>query len=361
MPENGRKGAPSATAEGSAKGQGTAPETGRVTIADIAREAGVSVPTVSKVLNGHSHVSPVTREKVESLLESHHYLRRRSRPARTVGLIDLVIDELDSPWSVEVIRGVDEVAAGHRTGVVVTAVHGRAADTVRWLDNIAQRGSDGVILTVTELSPVHRRKLQDLNTPLVLVDPVGTPDPGVPSVGATNWHGGLAATQHLLELGHRRIAILTGPENVLCARARLDGYRAALEGAGIPVDPALVADGVFRHASGFSAMNGLLALADPPTAVFACSDLQALGAYEALRRAGLGVGRDVSMVGFDDLPTAAWASPPLTTVRQPLSEMAGMAARMVLQGVGTVLPGGTQRLELATELVVRESTAPPPH
>jgi LacI family transcriptional regulator len=330
----------------------------RVTIAAIAQEAGVSVATVSKVLNGHSQVSDSTREKVEALLESHNYLRRRSRPTHTVGLIDLVINELDSPWSVELVRGVEEYAAQHRTGVVVTAVHRRPADTLRWLDNLAQRGSDGVILAVTELAQAQRRQVQALNAPLVVVDPVGNPDPSIPSVGATNWHGGLTATQHLLELGHRRIGLLAGPEDVLSARARLDGYRAALEGAGIPVDPRLMRPGDFHHGTGLTGMSELLALPDPPTAVFACSDLQALGAYEALRHAGLQVGRDVSIIGFDDLPTSSWSSPPLTTVRQPLSQMAAMAARIVLQGVDTVLPGGMRRLELATELVVRASTGP---
>ncbi|MFC1420907.1 LacI family DNA-binding transcriptional regulator [Streptacidiphilus cavernicola] len=333
-------------------------ETPRVTIADIAREAGVSVPTVSKVLNGHAQVAQGTRDRVEALLEKHNYLRRRSRPTRSVELIDLVINEIDSPWSVEVIQGVEREAARHGVGVVITAVHGRPADILRWLDNLTRRGSDGVILAVTALPAGQRRKIQDLRVPLVVVDPVGNPDPAIPSVGATNWPGGLAATQHLLALGHRRIGIITGPTDIQCARARLDGYRAALEGGGIAVDPDLIRRGDFHHETGFSGMRELLALDRPPTAVFACSDLQALGAYEAIRQAGLHVGTDVSVVGFDDVASAAWASPPLTTVRQPLGEMAAMGARIVLKGVDAVLPGGTQRLELATDLVIRESTGP---
>ncbi|MEE4543348.1 LacI family DNA-binding transcriptional regulator [Streptomyces sp. V4-01] len=344
---------------GRTKGPEQADPQARVTIADIAGEAGVSVATVSKVLNGHAHVAEATRGKVEALLESHNYLRRRSRPTRTVGLIDLVINELDSPWSVEVVRGVEETTAQHDSGLVVTAVHGRSADTLRWLNNLAKRGSDGVILAVTALAPGQRRTVQELGVPLVVVDPVGNPDASIPSVGATNWHGGLAATQHLLGLGHRRIGIITGPDDVLSARARLDGYRAALESAGLGVDPALEARGDFHHETGFTGARELLALPDRPTAIFASSDLQALGAYDAVRRAGLQVGRDVSIVGFDDLPAASWASPPLTTVRQPLSDMAAMAARIVLQGVEAVLPGGMRRMELATELVERESTAPP--
>ncbi|WP_129312241.1 LacI family DNA-binding transcriptional regulator [Streptomyces sp. L2] len=333
---------------------------GRVTIAEIAREAGVSVATVSKVLNGHAHVADATRQKVEALLESHNYLRRRSRPTHTVGLVDLVLNELDSPWAVEVIRGAEETAAQHGSGLVVSAVHGRPADILRWLDNLTRRGSDGVILAVTALTKGQRRKVQDLGVPLVVVDPVGNPDPTIPSVGATNWHGGLAATQHLIGLGHRRIGIITGPDDVLSARARLDGYRAALESAGIDVDPALEVRGDFHHGTGFDGARHLLALPEPPTAVFASSDLQALGAYDAARSAELQVGRDLSIVGFDDLPIASWASPPLTTVRQPLSDMAAMAARIVMQGVDNVLTGGMRRIELATVLVERESTGRPP-
>jgi LacI family transcriptional regulator len=243
---------------------------------------------------------------------------------------------------------------------VVSAVHGRPADVLRWLDNLTQRGSDGVVLAVTALTSAQRRKIQGLGAPLVVVDPVGNPDPSIPSVGATNWHGGLAATQHLLELGHRRIGVITGPDDVLSARARLDGYRAALEGAGVGVDPALEIRGDFHHQTGLTGAESLLALPDPPTAIFASSDLQALGAYDAVRRAGLQVGRDISIVGFDDLPTAAWSSPPLTTIRQPLSDMAAMAARIVIQGVDNVLPGGMTRIELATTLVERESTGRPP-
>jgi LacI family transcriptional regulator len=180
----------------------------------------------------------------------------------------------------------------------------------------------------------------------------------VPTIGATNWAGGLSATEHLLSLGHRRIGFIAGPRRLLCSRARLDGYRAGLEAAGVAVADELLYQGDFYHESGFAGGSALLELADPPTAIFAASDQMAFGVYEAVRRRGLRVPDDVSVVGFDDLPEDRWSSPPLTTVRQPLTEMGALAARTVLrlaQGEAIESP----RVELATELVVRDSTATP--
>ncbi len=179
-----------------------------------------------------------------------------------------------------------------------------------------------------------------------------------PSIGATNWNGGLAATRHLLGLGHRRIAVVGGPADILCSRARMDGYRAAMDAAGVAIDPDLVSHGEFQVEEGVRKGRALLRRSDPPTAVIAGNDLQALGVYQAAREARLHIPEDLSVVGFDDLPVAQWVGPPLTTVRQPLVEMAIAAAELVLAMARGEQPGQT-RVELATELVVRESTAPP--
>ncbi|GAB4005136.1 hypothetical protein GCM10029992_52090 [Glycomyces albus] len=152
---------------------------------------------------------------------------------------------------------------------------------------------------------------------MVVLDPAGGPTMEAPAIGATNWAGGLAATEHLIELGHRRIGFIHGPKQVLASRARFDGYRAALDAAGLPYDPTLVYDGDFYHQSGFDAAKELMALDDVPTAIFASSDQMAFGAYEAIRQRGLRIPEHVSIVGFDDLPESRWTSPPLTTVRQP--------------------------------------------
>lgn len=328
----------------------------KVTITAIAQAAGVSVPTVSRVVNGRSDVAPETRAKVEDLLRQHGYRRRTSAPGDRAALLDLVFNDLDSPWAVEIIRGVEDVAHAAGVGTVVSAIHGRAGSARQWMKNLRDRASDGVILVTSVLEPVLHEELRRLNVPIVVVDPAGSPTLEAPTVGATNWAGGMAATEHLLSLGHRRIGFIAGPPRLLCSRARLDGYRAALEGAGIPVDDALIVPGDFYHASGSTGASALLDLRKPPTAVFAASDQMALGAIEALRRRGLRVPEDMSVVGFDDLPEVRWLSPPLTTVRQPLTEMGKVAARTVLRlARGEELD--SPRLELATELVVRASTA----
>ncbi|MEV4754998.1 LacI family DNA-binding transcriptional regulator [Micromonospora sp. NPDC049559] len=336
----------------------TVDEGRRITITAIAQEAGVSVPTVSRVLNGRNDVAPQTRERVEELLRRHGYRRRATRARAGASLIDLVFNDLDSPWAVEIIRGVEDVAHAAGVGTVVSAIHRRSTSTRQWLQNLRTRATDGVILVSSDLAPPVHAELRRLNVPMVLVDPAGVPSLDIPTIGATNWAGGLRATEHLLSLGHRRIGLIAGPPRLLCSRARLDGCRAALEAAGVPLPEELVMPGDFYHESGFSGATAMLDLPEPPTAIFASSDQMAFGAYEAVRRRGLRVPDDISVVGFDDLPEARWASPPLTTVRQPLAEMGLLAARTVLR-LAQGEPVETPRVELSTDLVVRDSTAPP--
>ena len=327
-----------------------------MTIAHIAELAGVSIPTVSKVINGRADVSAETRERVEAIIRENGY----QRPEKSVrsGLLELVFHELESAWAIEIIRGVEEVARENDLAVVMSELQGRRTPGRGWVEGVLARRPIGVILVFSQLSDGQRAQLETRGIPFVVVDPDGEPGHETPSVGATNWSGGLSATRHLLELGHRRIGMISGPSRVLCSRARVDGYRAALETAGLKVDPALIRYGDFHVESGFAQGRHLLELDDPPTAIFAGSDLQALGVYEAARQAGLRIPEDLSVVGFDDLSVARWVGPPLTTVRQPLVEMAAAGARMLLDLVRGERPT-LNRLELATTLVVRHSTAPP--
>jgi LacI family transcriptional regulator len=340
------------------KGRTTGKRTaGRITLAVIAAEAGVSLPTVSKVVNGRPDVAADTRARVGRLLDEYQYTRVGTGRQRRSGLIDLVFSGLDSPWAVEILRGVEEWGASYETRVAVSAVRHGNARPASWTSALASHDTDGVIVVISEVTEDQLRQLRSGGIPLVVVDPANPPPPDLVSVGATNWAGGLEATEHLLGLGHRRIAAIGGPEDYLCSRARIDGYRSALERAGVAFDRALVRHGDFQHEGGFLAGRDLLDLKPGPTAIFACNDQQALGVYEAARRCGLRIPQDLSVVGFDDLPVARWLSPPLTTVRQPLAEMGRTAAQMLGELIQN-RPLPTSRVELSTELITRESTGP---
>jgi LacI family transcriptional regulator len=330
----------------------------RTTLAAIAAEAGVSLPTVSKVVNGRPDVAPSTRARVEQLLDQHQYSRSGLRRHRRSGLVDLVFNGLDSPWAVEILRGVEEWGAQHETAVAVSSVRHGDARPASWTSALASHDTDGVILVTTTLTDTQIHQLRSAGIPLVVIDPANTPPPDIPSVGATNWAGALVATDHLLSLGHRRIGAITGPIDMLCSLARLDGYRSGLERAGVRFDRTQVRYGDFQHEGGFARAVELLDLPEPPTAIFAGSDQHAFGVYEAARQRGLRIPEDLSVVGFDELPVARWASPPLTTVRQPLAEMGSAAAQMLGELIED-RPLRSTRVELSTELIVRESTAAP--
>ena len=328
----------------------------RVTIAMIAREAGVSVPTVSKVLNDRGEVADDTRQRVKDLLAAAGY-RRRGRPASTtVGLVDFVITELDTPWACELLRGAEKEAHRLGCGLVLTVTHDSRTVPREWLKTLAARRSDGVVLVFSRVQEAVTEQLRPLNTPFVVVDPVGGFDPEVPSIGATNWAGGFAATEHLTGLGHTRIGMIAGPKGMMCSEERIDGYRAALGRTGIRVDRRFIRHGDFYPDGGQRGAAALLDLADPPTAIFAGSDQQARGVYDEARARGLRIPEDLSVIGFDDVDICEWMSPRLTTIRQPLTQMARLAIRTVLQHPS---PSGERplRVELATSLVVRESTA----
>jgi LacI family xylobiose transport system transcriptional regulator len=329
---------------------------GGLTVAGIARLAGVSAPTVSKVLNGRSGVAQSTRQRVEEVLRERGY--RRPEPVGPAAVLELVFHALESMWVLEIMRGVEQVAREHELAVVVTEMQGRLTPGRAWAEQVLARRPAGVVAVFSELTAEQQLQLASRAIPLVVLDPTGEPLHETPSVGATNWSGGLAATRHLLELGHRRVAMISGPTEWLCCRARLDGYRAAMDAAGVPVDPELVRASILYEEGGLRDGRELLRLPDPPTAVVTANDLQAVGVYEAARQAGVRIPADLSVVGFDDLPFTQWTGPPLTTVRQPLVDMGATAARMVLS-----LASGQQlahtRVELATSLVVRQSTAPP--
>jgi LacI family transcriptional regulator len=329
----------------------------RVTIAEIAAFAGVSVPTVSKVLNGRADVAEATRRRVQQIMIDRGYQRRASGAQRPVGLIDMVVPTLDSPWIIEVLRGAEAEARKVGSQIVVTSTGTAPVGDRLWLDRLATRRSDGLVLVVSEAGREAVEQLAALHTPVVLLDPVGGSDPSFATVGATNWAGSLNAVEHLVSLGHRRIAALSGHPQLVCSQERVEGYRAALGRAGIAVDERLVHFGHFGTRDGRTGAHRVLDVPDPPTAIFAGSDMQAFGVYQEAAARGLRIPEDLSVVGFDDIAFSQLMTPPLTTVRQPMARMAAEAVRLVLDaGEGT--PDPPPRVELATHLVVRGSTGP---
>ena len=330
------------------------------TMAEIAALAGVSKPTVSKVMNRQPGVAAATRERVEHVIAERGYVRHgaaRALSAGRAGSVNLVVKEVDNAYFMEIIQGVEETLERAGLSMVLTATRDEARRHRRWMARVIEHGTDGAILVLPDEHFARLEELRGHGIPVALVDDRGESPADLPSVGATNFAGGFAAAEHLLSLGHRRIAVVGGPP-FKSTRARLAGYRTALQEAGVQPDPRLERSGGFVAETGYEAARALLRAPEPPTAIFAGNDLQAIGVYRALYEAGLRAPDDMSVVGFDDLPLARLLTPALSTVRQPVREMGALATRMLLRIIaGEKLESA--RVELATSLVVRESSAPP--
>jgi LacI family xylobiose transport system transcriptional regulator len=322
----------------------------------IAGLAGVSPATVSKVLNGQAGVAADTRQRVEAMLREHGY--RRPQVTEPAAAIEVVSYGLEGDLTIEIVAGAERVARQHDLAVGFTNALNQAPVTRSWAEQLLARRPLGAIVVHSHFTPEQHEQLAVSGIPVVALDPMGEPAHPTPSVGATNWSGGVTATRHLLELGHRRIAVISGPSDYMCARARLDACRAALDTGGAPLDEKLVRSGRFQTDDGLRLAAELIDLPDRPSAIICGNDLQALGVYEAARRAGLRIPQDLSVVGFDDINLARCFPPPLTTVRQPFADMGEAAAHMLLSLAAGKIPLQT-RVELATTLVVRQSTARP--
>lgn len=320
----------------------------------------MTVPTVSKVLNGRSDVSQATRERVTEQLQRAGYpLETSDRSAaeaasRQVDLVDLVVPGVAGSWVTSMMSGVEEVVSGAGKDIVVTVAHDRVGPAT-WVDRLIARGSRAAVLALVTPTEDEYRRLRESGVDLVALDPGADPSGGVPTVGATNWAGGFSATEHLLDLGHRRIGLVAGVPHHRYGQARADGYRSALTLHGVEHRQDLVRFGNWTKSGAAAAAAELLGLSEPPTAIFACSDRMALGVYECAAGAGLRIPQDLSVIGFDDLPEARWLTPSLTTVRQPVGEMGATAARILLRLTETHRDP-VERHELSTQLVVRGST-----
>ena len=330
---------------------------------EVARLAGVSRATASKALNGRSDVSSATRDRVASAASELGYQGVGAGP--TVPLIGLVADNMTTTYTLDILRGATTAAMAAGVGLVTQYSEGLPPAGAHplsdsWFEQVKRSGWLGVIVVTTKLSRRQLKKVAELQLATVAIDPGNALPPGVTSIGATNWNGGVEATEHLIRLGHRRIGFVRGTTGSVPAAERLQGYLSALMMHDLPHDARLVAGDEFSAEAGLRAGLELLSLSPDvrPTGVFAANDAIALGVYQAARQLGLHVPDDLSVVGFDDSLLAPLVTPPLTTVNQPLEDM-GAAAVRTLVDLSQSRPVTAGPIRLATSLSVRASTAPP--
>ena len=330
----------------------------RVTIRQVAETAGVSIATVSRVVNGHSDVSPHTREAVQRVLREHGYQAgARSRSAPT-GLVGVMMPVVHPGYFAEILSGASEALYEHDLRVMLCPTRHSHERETSLLDRLAGGEADGAVLVLPEESAAELLALADHGFPVVIVDPRTEVPEGIPVVCAAHSSGATQATRHLLDLGHRRIGVIGGPEGWMATQERLRGYQAALAGAGVLPDPSLVRYSDFRISGGRGEAAALLDLPDPPTAVFAFNDSMAIGVMQEAAARGLRVPAELSVVGFDDTVEASVVVPGLTTVRQPLAEMGRTAVSLLLRQLQN-RRFEPLRMEIETRLVLRDSTAAP--
>jgi LacI family transcriptional regulator len=327
----------------------------RVTIRDVAERAGVSVATVSKVINQRYGVAANTFAKVQSVIQELGYeasLVAQSLRNHQTNVIGILVADLE-PFSTELLKGAGDAIRGSGFELVVYSAGGRVGDHVGWERRYLSRLSgtlvDGAVLVTPTVVDVQYA------APVVAVDPHTGPS-GLPTVDSDNFTGARLAVEHLLELGHRRIGLISGRPDLQSARLREGGYRQALAGAGIDVAEDLIAVGEYDPEVSTRAARALLSRSDRPTAIFAANDLSAIATIGVARELGLDVPGEVSVVGFDNLPESALAAPPLTTVNQPIRAMGRHAIEMLITLIRGEQPD-TAHLTLATELVIRQTTA----
>jgi LacI family transcriptional regulator len=337
--------------------RGNAADSGKVTLEMVAAAAGVSPSTVSRIMNGTAVVSDDKRAAVDEAIASLGFVPNPTARALAGGRsysIGVVTQAIDSPFYGGALRGIEDQLSPAGYSPLFVSGHWDAKLEARCIETLRSRRVDGVIVLTGRLSDtVLGSVAQQLP---VVVTGRQLRAAGLFSLSFDNVEGARLATHHLLALGHRRIAFITGDMRHPDARERLKGYRAALEAAGVSPDPALQVPGNFTEDSGRMAVERLLDSRTPFTAIFAANDQMAFGASLALYRHGMRVPHDVSLMGFDDVASATYTVPPLTTVHHPVTELGQLAAAAMLQLLAGETPA--QRLPLP-RVMVRESTAPP--
>ena len=328
-------------------------------IKDVAFRAGVSVTTVSHVVNGTRFVKDNARLRVEAAVRELSYVPSgvaRSLKRNTTHTFGMLIPNNSNPYFAEILRGVEDrcFAAGYN--VILCNSNDDAKRQASYLRVLAEKRIDGLVLVATDRDDTLRATLRELKIPLVLLDRE-IPGLACDLVEVDHVAGGLIATRHLLELGHPCVACISGPPELLPSSQRRAGWKQALAGAGVERREGDLARGDFSSRGGYLAMQVLLAHKPRPSAVFVCNDLMAFGALAAAHEAGVAVPEQLSLVGFDDIELAAFSTPALTTVAQPKQQMGTMAAELLLERLQTSR-SEERRVILVPELKIRASSAP---
>jgi len=330
-----------------------------VSIKDIAQAAGVSHSTVSRALADSPLISEAARQRIQALAGQMGYVP--NVPARSLVLgrtntIGVVVTTIADPFVAEVVQGIETTAHASGYSVILTGSDNDPEREVQSVEMLRGRRADAVIVTSSRIGDLYQDDLQETGVPVVLINSHN--DQGharVVSISVDNRHGGYVATQHLLNLGHRRIAYVAGLPAHSDDLDRYAGYQDALREAGVPLDERLVIEGDGRASGGERALPTLLALDPPPTAAFCYNDMTAIGLLAAARRAGLRLPEELAVVGFDDILFAALAQPTLTTIAQPKHEMGRRAVERAL----ALLAGEGEEpdhLSLQGQLIIRESS-----
>jgi DNA-binding LacI/PurR family transcriptional regulator len=327
-----------------------------ISIKDIARKAGVSHSTVSRALRNSPLVNAKTAALVQKIAREHKYVASavaRSLVTRRTNTIGIVVTSIADPFAGEVVGGIEECALENDYSVILAASHGDPDREFRAVQSFYERRVDGVIVMASRVGTRYLSILSEMNSPIVLINSHHRGE-FTYSVRIDNVEAAKMATNHLIGLGHRRIAYIGDESGFQSDSERLRGYQEALKDEGISLDPAMVVQADGTPAKGLSAMSDLLRLPQPPTGVFCYNDREALGAMRAVRECGMRVPDDISIVGFDDLFLSSYIDPPLTTIRQPKHEMGRQATEILFALLNEEKP--KSRISIGT-LVVRESTA----
>jgi LacI family transcriptional regulator len=331
------------------------------TIRNVAERAGVSTMTVSRVINNSGYTSQETRERVETAIAELGYvpntLARSLRFKRTKTLA-LVITDITNPFFTTIARGVEDAASEQGFNVFFCNTDESETEQAKELIALVQKRVDGVLLVPAASSAEPIAFLREQNVPVVVLDR-RVPDCTVDSVRCDSEQGAYELVRLLLELGHTCIAALSGPQKVSTAQDRVAGYRRALAEKGLGPDAEIVFNGPFTQAGGYEMGKQVLALSPRPTAFLAANNFIAVGAYQAVREAGLSVPEDVAIAGFDDLPTWLVMEPFLTVAAQPAYEMGQRATHILLDRLGRAAPVECREVVLPFEIIVRRSSGPP--